>query len=199
MFDINYFKDIDTMTVILIVIGVAIIIYFVKQSTNYSSSLIEGITNRQAAVKKSWQGQPNTFSNGVKMWEKSSIKYTDDDLKNLKKLSETMLNELDLNKNKTDYEDILIDLETVSNTFSTIIALDMSKMLTEQTKVKNTTSEQAAGESLENFMLSAFQLNTLQDFVKNINNLHAWTQSNSSSAAYNKDKEKTNKKMGSMF
>ena len=107
MFGMNSLKELDMMSVILISVSVILIIYIIRRSSNYSGSLMEGLANRS-------NGSNDTkykFATAIKNWETSSIKYKSADMTDINKLASSIMNELDLSNNRSDYEEILADLD----------------------------------------------------------------------------------------
>ena len=163
MFGIKSFKDLDGMTVILIVIVVILIIYLVRRSCNYSSTLVEGLANNDKPedVKQ--------FIKSINNWEKSSVKFSNTEPKDLNKLANALTSGLDFNSNCDDYENILIDLEDIANSLSLIQCIDMMKQL----------NDLGAEGGNENKLLSAYYSNSmniagLQQFKTYLNDIHTW-------------------------
>lgn len=170
MFGMNSLKELDMMSVILISVSVILIIYIIRRSSNYSGSLMEGLANRS-------NGSNDTkykFATAIKNWESSSIKYKSADMTDINKLASSIMNELDLSNNRSDYEEILADLENIGNSFSLILCVNMMKELN-QMGAQNDTEGQATGELLADFMINAGFINQLQEFKRNLSDIHSWT------------------------
>ena len=173
MFGINSFKDLDAMTVILIAIIVILIIYLVRRSCNYSSNLIEGLTNSDPTSKEDSQ-----FIKSINNWEKNSVKFSNVEPKDLNKLANALTSGLDFNSNCDDYENILIDLEDIANSFSLIQCIDMMKQL----------NDLGAEGGNEDKLLSAYYSNStniagLQQFKSYLNDIHTWIGTKGCSSA----------------
>ena len=94
------------MSVILIIIIVILVLYFIRRSCNYSSKLIEGLTNddKPKDVKQ--------FVKSISNWEKNSVKFVDTEVTDLNKLANSLTSGLDFKSNCGNYENILIDFES---------------------------------------------------------------------------------------
>lgn len=170
MFGMNSLKELDMMSVILISVSVILIIYIIRRSSNYSGSLMEGLANRS-------NGSNDTkykFATAIKNWESSSIKYKSADMTDINKLASSIMNELDLSNNRSDYEEILADLENIGNSFSLILCVNMMKELNKMGS-QSDTEGQATGELLADFMINAGFINQLQEFKRNLSDIHSWT------------------------
>ncbi len=164
MFGINSFKDLDAMTVMLIAIVVILIIYVVRRSCNYSSNLIEGLTNNDPTSK-----EDSHFIKSINNWEKSSVKFSNVEPQDLNKLANALTSGLDFNSNCDDYENILIDLEDIANSFSLIQCIDMMKQL-------NDLGAESGNEDklLANYKANYNNIAELQQFKTYLSDIHSW-------------------------
>lgn len=156
-------KDLDVMTVILIGIFVILLIYFIRRSSKYSSKLIEGLTNddKPKDVKQ--------FIKSISNWEKNSVKFVDTEVTDLNKLANSLTSGLDFKSNCSNYENILIDLEDISNSLSLIQCIDMMKQL----------NDLGAESGNEAKLLASFKENynniaELQQFKTYLNDIYTW-------------------------
>lgn len=173
MFEINSFKDLDAMTVMLIAIVVILIIYVVRRSCNYSSNLIEGLANNDDKPKDVKQ-----FIKSINNWEKSSVKFSNVEPQDLNKLANALTSGLDFNSNCDNYENILIDLEDIANSLSLIQCIDMMKQL----------NDLGSESDSEDKLLSAYYSNSaniagLQQFKTYLNDIHSWIGTKGCNAA----------------
>ena len=166
----NFLKDLDTMSIILISVSVILIIYIIQRSSKYSGSLIEGLTNKtnNSADTK------YKFSTAIKNWESATIKYKSADMTDINKLANSIMNELDLSNNRSDYEEILADLESIGNSFSLILCVQMMKDLNMMGS-QDTSEQNASMEVLSNLMEYSYAINSLQEFKRNLSDIHSWT------------------------
>ena len=165
---LKFFKELDMMSISLILIGVLIVVYFIQKFTNYTPSLLEGLANREDSDAKKYQ-----FPNAIKNWEASSIKYTDADVSNLNNLSNSIHAELNFKKNRNDYEDVLVDLEDITHSFSMIVTLQMTKLLSEMGEKNNNTEE-----TLQKYLEHVRHVNQLQEFNTNLSKIYSWMSNN---------------------
>lgn len=163
MFGVNSLKDLDTMSVILIIIIVILVLYFIRRSCNYSSKLIEGLTNddKPKDVKQ--------FIKSISNWEKNSVKFVDTEVTDLNKLANSLTSGLDFKSNCSNYENILIDLEDISNSLSLIQCIDMMKQLNDLGAENNNEAQ-----LLANFKENYNNIAELQQFKTYINDIYTW-------------------------
>ena len=166
----NFLKDLDTMSIILISVSVILIIYIIQRSSKYSGSLIEGLTNK---TNKS-SDHKMKFATAIKKWESATIKYKSADMTDINKLANSIMNELDLSNNRSDYEEILADLESIGNSFSLILCVQMMKDLNKMGS-QDTSEQNASMEVLSNLMEYSYAINSLQEFKRNLSDIHLWT------------------------
>ena len=164
MFGITNLKNLDTMTVMLIAIVVILIIYIVRRSCNYSSNLIEGLTNNDDKPDDVKQ-----FIKSIDKWEKSSVKFVDTEVTDLNKLANALTSGLDFGSNCSNYENILIDLEDIANSLSLIQCIDMMKQL-------NDLGAEGGNEDklLANYRSNYNNVAELQQFKTYLNDIHSW-------------------------
>lgn len=172
MFGMNSLKELDMMSVILISVSVILIIYIIQRSSKYSGSLIEGLTNK---TNKSSDDKMK-FATAIKNWESATIKYKSTDMTDINKLANSIMNELDLSNNRSDYEEILADLESIGNSFSLILCVQMMKDLN-MMGTQDTSEQNASREVLSNLMEYSNAINSLQEFKRNLSDIHSWTTS----------------------
>jgi len=168
----NFLKDLDTMSIILISVSVILIIYIIQRSSKYSGSLIEGLTNK---TNKS-NDHKMKFATAIKKWESATIKYKSADMTDINKLANSIMNELDLSNNRSDYEEILADLESIGNSFSLILCVQMMKDLNKMVSKDTIEQEQDASmEVVTGVMNYSNAINSLQEFKRNLSDIHSWT------------------------
>lgn len=164
-------KDIDFFTCILIAFVVIMIIYFIRNSVKYSSTLLEGLENNN---KK--KNNPLDFFDFMTKIEKKDIEMAKSTATNFENIVSTLKSDLKLNEcSGSDsygslYEDILINLEELCD-----IA-----MLTKCLKLSNELTSDKTNAHAK-LSLTAVEINQLQKFKENLNNIYTWTKSNTSS------------------
>ena len=210
MFGIKNLKDLDMMTVSLIIVAVILMLYLIRRSTMYSSRLIEGNTLRNKSQQNDTKYK---FATAIENWEKSSIKYQASDVSNIKSLASAIMNDLNYNgtdskgeRNSTNYKEMMVDLEDIANSFSVILCVDMAKQLNKM-GTQTDTERQASSEILFDFLANASFINSLQEFKRNLGDIHSWnpmpmsslSSSNSSSmfGGSKKSSSKSNSKSSS--
>lgn len=152
-------KDLDFFTCLIIGIFVIITICFIHKSLSYSNSLLEGFENNNKDAL--------SFN---KLRNLNVTKTTVTDLENM---INTFKSDLKLNEcsgsdsNKSLYEDILINLEE----FCDILIFSKTIKLTDDMKKDNQS---------ELFNLRTKEINELQKFKDNLNNVYTWMNENTS-------------------
>lgn len=179
MFGIKSFKDLDMMTIMLIAVVIILVIYLIRRSSIYSSKLIEGNTLRN---KNQQNDTKYKFSKAIEKWEASTLKMKKNDVDDINTLANAIMNDLNYNKHSDDYKEIIADLENIANSFSVILCVDMTKQLNKMSE-HSTTEDSAVNDILNGIMMNALNINSLQEFKRNLVDIHSWTPMPTSSSS----------------